>query len=141
MKILIDTNIAITYISGREDPFSSEAEQIMRLCAEEKIEGVLAFHSLSTIWHVSRKMPEDMRRGWIRKLCMLLTVEGAGTESVLEAVENVDFRDFEDAMQDCCAAAAGADYIVTGNVRDFAGHSKVAPVTPAEFLKMWHIEP
>lgn len=141
MRILIDTNIAITYISGREDPFSSEAEQIMRLCAEEKIEGVLAFHSLSTIWYVSRKMPEDMRRGWIRKLCILLTVAGAGTDSILEAVENLDFRDFEDAMQDCCAAAAEADYIVTGNVRDFAGHSAVAPVTPVEFLKMWYMEP
>ena len=38
MKVLIDANVAITYISGRDDPFSSEIEKIMRLCAEEKIE-------------------------------------------------------------------------------------------------------
>ena len=34
MKVLIDTNVAITYISGRDDPFSAEIERIMRLCAE-----------------------------------------------------------------------------------------------------------
>ncbi len=50
MKVLIDTNVAITYISGRSDPYAFETEKIMLLCAQEKIEGVLAFHSLSTIW-------------------------------------------------------------------------------------------
>ena len=46
MKVLIDANVAITYISGRSDPFSAEIEKIMRLCAEEKIEGVIAlFHT------------------------------------------------------------------------------------------------
>ena len=34
MKVLIDTNVAITYISGRDDPFSDEIEEIMKLCAE-----------------------------------------------------------------------------------------------------------
>ena len=62
MKVLIDTNVAITYISGRDDPFAAEIEQLMRLCAEGQIEGVLAFHSLSTIWYVTRKAPEAERR-------------------------------------------------------------------------------
>lgn len=49
MRVLIDTNIALTYVSGREDPFSTEVDEIMRKCAEEEIEGAIAFHSLSTI--------------------------------------------------------------------------------------------
>ena len=76
MKVLIDANVAITYISGRDDPFSSEIEKIMRLCAEEKIEGFIALHSLSIIWYVSRKAPDEERRKWIKMLCTLLTVSG-----------------------------------------------------------------
>ena len=49
MRVLIDTNIALTYLSGRTDAYSSEARDIMMLCAKEEIEGALAFHSLSTI--------------------------------------------------------------------------------------------
>ncbi len=137
MKILIDTNVAITYISGRNDPYSSEIEEIMRLCAQEKIEGILAFHSLSTIWYVSRKVPENERRKWIRKLCTLLTISGADNELILKAIDNTDFSDFEDALQDCCAVEAEADYIVTVNKRDFTGHSTIAPLTPEEFLSIF----
>ena len=136
MKLLIDTNIAITYISGRDDPFSSSIEAIMRLCAEEKIEGVLALHSLSTIWYISRKAPDEIRRKWIRKLCTLLTVSGADNRLILEAIDKTDFRDFEDALQDCCAVDSGAEYIITANKKDFAGHSIIAPLTPAEFLSV-----
>lgn len=136
MKVLIDANVAITYISGRDDPYSSEIRDIMRLCAEEKIEGVLAFHSLSVIWYVSRKAPEAERRKWIRKLCTLLTISGADNQRILEAIDKTDFRDFEDALQDCCAAEANADYIVTVNKRDFVGHSVINPVTPEEFLSI-----
>ena len=56
MKVLIDTNVALNYLSGRDDPYKEESEEIMRLCAEEQIEGYLAFHSLSTIWYVTRKL-------------------------------------------------------------------------------------
>ena len=136
MRVLIDTNVAITYISGRNDPYSSEIVKIMRLCAEEKIEGILAFHSLSIIWYVSRKAPEEERRKWIKKLCTLLTISGADNQRILEAIDKTDFRDFEDALQDCCAAEAGADYIITVNKRDFAGHSKINPMTPEEFLSI-----
>ncbi len=137
MKVLLDTNVAITYISGRDDPFSVEIERIMKLCAEEKIEGVLAFHSLSTIWYVSRKAPENERRNWIRKLCILLTISGADNQLILEAIDNTAFKDFEDAMQDCCAVESGADYIITVNKRDYRDHSMVMPLTPEEFLVIY----
>lgn len=41
---------------------------------------------------------------------------------------------FEDAVADAVAERNSADYILTRNVRDFAG-SSVPAVTPTEFLK------
>jgi hypothetical protein len=48
--------------------------------------------------------------------------------------------DFEDSVVAAVAAAAGCDYIVTRNVRDFTG-SPVLAVTPAEFLKVLPASP
>ncbi len=136
MRVLIDTNVALTYVSGREDPFTSEVDTIMRKCAEEEIEGAVAFHTLSTIWYQTRKLPEEMRRDWIRQICALLTVTGADNKAVLEAIDDIDFKDFEDALQDCCAASFQADYTITANIKDFKGVSKIPALTPKEFLEL-----
>ena len=73
---------------------------------------------------MSRKVPDDERRKWIRKLCTLLTVSGADNELILRAIDNADFRDFEDALQDCCAGTFHADYTITANTKDFKGVSR-----------------
>ena len=65
----------------------------------------------------------------------MLTVAGATQEQVREAIKNSDFRDFEDCLQDECAICAGADYIVTCNIKDFR-QAKTSAVTPDVFVKM-----
>lgn len=136
MKVLIDTNVLLTYLSGREDQHSSACEKIMQLCADERIEGVVAVHSLSTIWYVTRRAPEELRRGYIRQICLLLTISGANNDTVFQAIENQDFHDFEDALQDCCAIESECDYIVTENLKDYSGHSSVPAILPGDFLAL-----
>lgn len=136
MRVLIDTNVALTYVSGREDSFSNEVDIIMQKCAKEEIEGALAFHSLSTIWYQTRKLPEATRRDWIRQLCELLTISVADNNAVLGAVNDENFKDFEDALQDCCATTFEADYTITANIKDFKGVSNIPALTPKEFLEL-----
>ena len=135
MKILVDTNVIINYISGREDDYSETSDQIMTMCAEEQIEGYVAFHSLSTIWYWSRKYSDFTRRNWMRRVCRILKIATANNEMVLKAVDNVDFQDFEDNLQECCAVTAGCDYIVTVNTKDFE-HSRVKAVNPNELARI-----
>ena len=136
MRVLIDTNVELTYVSGRDDPFSNEVDAIMQKCAKEEIEGALAFHSLSTIWYQTRKLPDATRRDWIRQLCELLTISGANNKAVLSAINDESFKDFEDALQDCCATSFEADFTITANIKDFKGISKVPALTPKEFLEL-----
>ena len=136
MRILIDTNIALTYLTRRDDPFTEEADTILRMCSNEELEGSIALHSLSTIWYHARKLEPDKVRAWIKQLCILLTVTGTDNRSLLSAIDNASFSDFEDAMQDCCAASFDADYIITANKKDFKGKSQVPALTPAEFLNL-----
>ena len=137
MKILVDTNVIINYLTCREDKYSEESEQVMTMCAKEKIEGYVAFHSLSIIWYFSgrEKKPEEIRREWLDRVCKVLTTASAGHETIIEAVHNWEFRDFEDNLQDICAQSVGCDYIVTVNTKDYE-HSRVKALTPAELVQL-----
>ena len=60
MEILIDTNVILNYITERDDPFRESSKKIMELCVEEKVNGYIAFHSLSIIWYEkNQKTRED----------------------------------------------------------------------------------
>ncbi len=55
MAVLIDTNILLNYITNREDKYLNESVRIVELCALGKLNGYIAFHTLSTLWYVLRK--------------------------------------------------------------------------------------
>ncbi|MBQ9573818.1 MAG: hypothetical protein IJR27_00880 [Synergistaceae bacterium] len=110
----------------------------MKICSDKTIiEGYVAFHSLSIIWYSSGRMkqPETVRREWLDRVCKVLTTASAGHTAVVEAVHNVEFKDFEDNLQDICAQNVNTDYIVTVNTKDFE-HSKVKAVTPDELVRI-----
>lgn len=133
---LIDTNVIINFITKREDPYKNECFKIMQLCAENAFEGYIAFHSLSIIWYVIKKIETEAKaRAWLSDLCDLLTVTGATQEQIKEAIKNQNFHDFEDCLQDECAVHVNAEYIVTCNTKDFK-NAKTSVVTPDVFIKI-----
>ncbi len=135
MVILIDTNVALDFLTMRQ-PYYDDAKKIIKLCAEERIEGYLALHSLPNIFYILRKShSETDRRRMLKKLCLVLKVTGASHERVCAAIEHNKFSDFEDCLQDECAQEVLADYIVTRNAEDFC-HSKVKAITPQELLEI-----
>ena len=137
MKILVDTNVIINYLTEREDKYKESSIQVMEMCADRKIEGYVAFHSLSIIWYSAGRMKqnEEVRREWLDRVCTVLTTSSANHDLVVGAVHNTKFRDFEDNLQECCAVNAGADYIVTVNVKDYE-NSRVKAVTPEQLVKI-----
>ena len=133
--VLIDTNVLLNYLTSRPDPFLEQSVEIIRMCAEGQCTGYIAFHTLSTLWYVLRKWGDRERRQSLRALCEILTVTSASQSEVLAAIENDSFADFEDCLQDKCAREAGADYIITCNIRDF-NESEVPAITPEQFIKL-----
>ena len=132
MVVLIDTNVILNYITDREDRFRDSSKAVMDLCSQGKADGYIAFHSLSIIWY-SLRIPDEGKRMWLKDICKLLTVAGASHAQVLETIENVQFKDFEDCLQDECAKEISADFIVTRNIEDFRS-SKVKAITPQDLL-------
>lgn len=135
MVILIDTNVALDYLTMRQ-PYYDDAREVIRICADEQIQGYIAFHSLPNIFYILRKIhSEAERREMLKQLCFVLQVTGASHEKVCNAIERDVFPDFEDCLQDECAREVSADYIVTRNVDDFR-HSQVKAITPKELFKV-----
>lgn len=135
MVILIDTNVALDFLTMRQ-PHYDIARNVIRICAGERINGYIAFHSLPNIFYILRKThSESDRRRMLKKLCLVLRVTGASHEKVCNAIERKEFLDFEDCLQDECAKEVAADFIVTRNVEDFR-YSKVRAITPEDFLEI-----
>ena len=135
MVLLIDTNVLLNYITNRKDDCLQESIEVIRLCAMEKCTGVIAFHTLSTLWYVLRNLPAKTRRQNLLDICEIFTVVSAGQDEVIAAINNDEFEDFEDCLQDKCAKEAGADYIITCNVKDFV-HGDVEAITPSKYLQL-----
>ena len=135
MVILIDTNVALDFLTMRQ-PYYDDSRNVMQACADEQLQGYIAFHSLPNIFYILRKgYSEANRREMLKKLCLVLKVTGASHEKVCEAIEDNEFSDFEDCLQDKCADEIFADYIVTRNVEDFQ-YSKVKAITPKKLLEI-----
>ncbi len=134
MKVLVDTNVIFTYLTRRCDKYSTEVDVIVQMCIDKQLEGFAAFHSLSTIWYLMRHSSLEERLNSIKLVCTIFKIAHSDNDSIMRALQNTGFSDFEDNLQDCCAQDVNADYIVTANVRDYEGHSSVPAVTPAEFL-------
>ena len=132
MVVLIDTNILLDYILNRE-PFYEDAQRIMEICSTNKADGCIALHTVTTVWYLLRKFPEETKRAALKAVCELFQVVGTSHDEVLKAINTSDFKDLEDCIQSKCAKTANAEHIITRNVQDFK-FSEIPAITPQEFL-------
>ena len=68
----------------------------------------------------------------LQKLSLIFTFEDLKASDI-STVADMQWDDFEDAIQAATATRIHADHIITRNVKDFR-KSKVMAFTPAEFL-------
>ena len=67
MVLLIDTNVLLDFLQNRRD-FYPPAEQILKLCAQERVKGYVAFHSISNIWYIMRDFDDKTKRESLKDL-------------------------------------------------------------------------
>lgn len=131
MRVLIDANVLLDYLLGRD--VERYAEQIIEKCYKEEIEGYVAFHSISIIWYILEKNKVVDRRDMIYNLCDILEVVSISNEEIKKAAKWEEFKDFEDCLQEICAETMHAKYIITNNVKDFE-ISNIDVLTAKDFI-------
>lgn len=132
MKILIDTNVILDHLTSRK-PFDRDAADIFKLCETQQIKGYISALSVPNIVYILRKELDAVKiKKIIQILSLIFTIKELTTADLI-ATADMNFKDYEDALQSVAAAKIKADYIVTRNIKDFI-NSPVPAITPTEFL-------
>lgn len=134
MRIMLDTNVVLDVLLGRAG-FVDDSTAMVDLVERGAVTGLLCATTITTLAYLAGKTvgkPKATRH--IRQLLSLFEVAPV-TRSVLDGALASKVADFEDAVLAEAALQAGAQAIITRNLRDFA-HSPVRAHTPAQWLAM-----
>ena len=136
MKVLVDTNVVLDSLLGR-DPFFDKSDKVIKICGDKKADGFLAAHSITNMFFIIQKNYDiDDCRDILLNLFEIFQIEQIDAERLKAALCNANFDDIEDGLQNECAVAVHADYIVTRNKKDFQ-NSTIPCIDPDEFLQMF----
>ena len=133
MKVLIDTNIILDVLCKRPD-FYKDSAKVFKLCEVKRISGVISALSIPNIMYILRKeLDSEKTKEILDNLSLIFSIADLKADDLKKAAD-MQFKDYEDAVQSACAARIKANYIITRNIRDFA-MSKVAAIKPTELLE------
>lgn len=139
MKMLIDTNVIMDALVGRE-PFLAKSEFVVNLCGERLIHGYIAAHTVTNLFYLLRKYyPSDQCKAMLLATLNLFEVIQIDRDKLIPALQNESFKDFEDCLQMECGKMAKVNYIVTRDMKDFA-NSDIPCLTPDEVYAMFSSE-
>ena len=98
-----------------------------------KIRGFISVHSVTTLFYLLQKgVSTSEARAVLTNLLQFLKIAG-GDQSTIDQSLNLEFQDFEDALEMISAVQCRADYLITRNVKDYK--SPLLPVVqPIDFV-------
>ena len=132
-KILIDTNVVLDLLAKRS-PFYVESVQIFSLADMKKIELFISTLSLVNAHYIlNDTMKVKEARSIIGKFKVLVTSFEVNDKIIELALNDKNFKDFEDGIQYYTALASRCELIVTRNLKDFK-KSAIPVLSPKEYL-------
>jgi predicted nucleic acid-binding protein len=132
MRLLIDANIILDVLQNRAE-FVEASSLIWKLCETDRATGYVSTLTFANLVYIMRKeLAPDKIEEVFQKLNLIFEFADFNSEDLSKAAQ-LNWKDFEDAVQSVTAERIRADYIITRNVRDFAD-SRVVAYTPSEML-------
>jgi len=133
-NIVIDINIFMDFLFKREG--HENVAEIFRLCACGDIKGFACAHEITTLYYFLDKTIADKRKikkvlAGIMKNFAIIEIN----EKLLNKALGSNIGDFEDAVIEVSASDRKAEYILTGNIKDFK-KSIVQAIAPEELIGM-----
>ena len=134
MKVLIDANVAIDVLLGNQ-PFLASSVKVIGL---SKL-GIDLFLSASTVTDIYYIVTRSLKSkkiaiNLLKDLLKNVDVAAVTGNEIRQAI-NLDWDDFEDAVQYATGESIAVDYIVTRNKSDFSS-AALPVVSPDELLAL-----
>jgi len=134
VKVLFDTNVVLDVLLNRQ-PFADDAAFLMSRVERSEINGLLCATTITTIHYLMAKALDSGSAIEHLRLLLSLFEIAPVNRVVIETALDCGFTDYEDAVITEAASHAGADYIITRNIRDFK-NSPVPAYTPSGFIQV-----
>jgi predicted nucleic acid-binding protein len=135
VKVLLDTNVIIDFALERQ-PWFADSEQIIYFAEQKQILGYISASTVSDIYYIIRKSKgkgKELALEFLVNLSIFCQI-AAVDSSVISMALNVNFKDFEDAIQYSAAVINSLDVIVTRNPRDFPVKVPII-LTPSQLVQ------
>lgn len=130
--ILIDLNILLDVLQKRE-PFFEDSANILAAVETGRVHGFVAAHSMTTLFYLIQKGRSSAEAHAILTGLLQFLQVAPVDQNTIEQALNLDFRDFEDAVQMVSALQCKADCLITRNIKDYAV-SLLPVMKPVDFL-------
>ncbi len=136
MRVYLDTCIIIDYLSKR-GPFFSDAENIFKLIANNKIYAYVSASSITDIHYILKHFfnNEKITRKHLINLTSLVEIIDILAYNI-KTIFDSPINDFEDALIEELSYQLKLDYIVTRNTKDYK-NSRIKTITPKQILKQF----
>lgn len=147
MKVFLDTNIFMEYVSCRKQ--YKFVRTIFDIIEDGNIEAVVSVGGMYTTAYLLTRLfkeqgihrpeqTEKLRLG-LNGLLSLAKAVDCNHESVEKGINDDRFVDIEDSFQYQCALQNNCDVLLTINVKDFKNvlDGKLSILTPEEFVKRY----
>ena len=135
MDLLIDSNVVLDRILKRK-PFCTAADRVFEIFSENLngAKGYVSASAVTDIYYVAYRNLKDRAKviellSETLKVVKILSV----TAEDIQRAFNLDWKDFEDAVQYSVALSNGIDAIITRNMKGFS-QAEVKICTPEEII-------
>ena len=136
MKILVDSNVVIDFLSDREE-FSDEAEKIFLFGACDRACEFVSASAVTDIHYIANKsIHNDMKTTEILKEFHKIVGIISVTDKDIEAALDLDWKDFENSVQYAAAKNNGVDLILTRDAKGFE-QSNIPVISPHGFIEKY----
>jgi predicted nucleic acid-binding protein len=131
-KVMIDLNVILDVLQKR-DPFYETSAALLAAAETGHIQGYIAAHGVTTLFYLIQKAKSSSEaRATITNLLQFLKI-GPVDQATIEQALNLDYRDFEDAVQMMSAVQCKADCLITRNIKDYQP-ALLTVIQPVDFL-------
>jgi len=132
-RVLIDTNVALDLLARRE-PFYPHAAKIFSLGDTGRISlFVSSLTIVNTNYVLTKLNGANSAREIIRRFRVLVDVLSLSDKVIDLALNDLSFKDFEDAVQYYSAIESNVNIIVTRDQKGFVS-SRISVMSPYEYL-------
>lgn len=131
MRVLLDTDVILDLFLDRM-PFADDSAALWEAHEQGRLTAYVSAVTPVNIFYIARKLKgQDLARQSVAELLAMLNISPVN-QSVLRDALDLEFKDFEDAVQHASASATQLEGIITRNIEDYK--TAAIPVySPTEF--------